>query len=97
MAKFKTTTDVVPAVYREGDKFAQLLILPVPDVTFTEASELSISDRGEEGYGSTDNATNNTESAPTGSVDSPVTEESQVDGLQTEAAAEQENSSEQAQ
>lgn len=96
MAKFKTTTDVVPAVYREGDKFAQLLILPVPDVTFTEASELSISDRGEEGYGSTDNATNNTESAPTGSVDSPVTEESQVDGLQTEAAAEQENSSEQA-
>lgn len=97
MAKFKTTTDVVPAVYREGDKFAQLLILPVPDVTFTEASELSISDRGEEGYGSTDNANNNTESAPTGSVDSPVTEESQVDGLQTEAAAEQENSSEQAQ
>lgn len=97
MAKFKTTTDVVPAVYREGDKFAQLLILPVPDVTFTEASELSISDRGEEGYGSTDNATNNTESAPTGSVDSPVTEEPQVDGLQTEAAAEQENSSEQAQ
>lgn len=97
MAKFKTTTDVVPAVYREGDKFAQLLISPVPDVTFTEASELSISDRGEEGYGSTDNANNNTESAPTGSVDSPVTEESQVDGLQTEAAAEQENSSEQAQ
>lgn len=96
MAKFKTTTDVVPAVYREGDKFAQLLILPVPDVTFTEASELSISDRGEEGYGSTDNANNNTESAPTGFVDSPVTEESQVDGLQTEAAAEQENSSEQA-
>lgn len=99
MAKFKTTTDVIPAVYREGDKFAQLLILPVPDVTFTEASELSISDRGEDGYGSTDsnNATNNnTESAPTGSADSPVTEESQVNGLQTEAAAEQENSSEQA-
>lgn len=83
MAKFKTTTDVVPAVYREGDKFAQLLILPVPDVTFTEASELSISDRGEEGYGSTDNANNNTESAPTGFVDSPAIEESQVNGLQT--------------
>lgn len=85
MAKFKTTTDVVPAVYREGEKFAQLLILPVPDATFTEASELSISDRGEGGFGSTDsdNANNNTESAPTGSVDSPVTEESQVDGLQT--------------
>ena len=75
MAKFKTTTDVVPAVYREGDKFAQLLILPVPEATFEEAFELSDSDRGEEGYGSTGDATNKTESAPTGSVDSPAIEE----------------------
>lgn len=98
VAMFRPTTDVIPAVYREGEKFAQLLILPVPDATFTEASELSISDRGEGGFGSTDsdNATNNTESAPTGSVDSPAIEESQVNGLQTEAAAGQENSPEQA-
>ena len=65
MAKFKTTTDVVPAVYREGDKFAQLLILPIADATFTEALELSDSDRGDGGYGSTDVQTENTESAPT--------------------------------
>jgi len=70
MAKFKTTTDVVPAVYREGDRFAQLVILPVPEVTFNEAFELSDSDRGEGGYGSTDSANVNTESAPTGSADS---------------------------
>ena len=50
MAKFRNTTDVIPAVYREGDKFAQLLIVPVPDATFVEAFELSDSDRGEEGY-----------------------------------------------
>lgn len=70
MGKFRTTTDVVPAVYREGDRFAQLLILPVPDVTFTEAFELSDSDRGEGGYGSTGDSAINTESAPTGSADS---------------------------
>ena len=75
MAKFKTTTDVVPAVYREGDKFAQLLILPIADATFTEALELSDSDRGDGGYGSTDVQNDSTESAPTGSVDSPAIEE----------------------
>lgn len=97
MAKFKTTTDVIPAVYRGGDRFAQLVILPVPDTTFVEASELSITNRGEGGYGSTGDANvNNTESAPTGSVDSPAIEESQVDGLQTQAAAGQEDSPEQA-
>lgn len=96
--KFRTTVTVIPSVYKPQERFAQLLILPVPDVTFTEASELSISDRGEGGYGSTGDAIvdNNTESAPTGSVDSPVTEESQVDGLQTEVAAGQESSPEQA-
>ena len=87
MAKFRATTDVVPAVYREGDRFAQLLILPVADVTFIEALELSDSDRGDKGYGSTDDVNVNTQSAPTGSVNSPVKEEAKVDGLQTEAAA----------
>lgn len=97
MAKFKTTTDVVPAVYREGDKFAQLLILPVPDVTFEEAFELSDSERGEGGYGSTGDEAINKQSAPTGSVDSPVTEETKIDGLQTEVAAGEVDTPEQAQ
>lgn len=97
LGKFRATTDVVPAVYKEGERFAQLLILPVPDVTFTEAFELSDSERGANGYGSTGSAILNTQSAPTGSVDSPVTEESQVDGPQTSVAAENAEFSEQAQ
>jgi len=96
MAKFRNTTDVIPAVYREGDKFAQLLILPVADATFTEASELSTTDRGDGGYGSTDSVTESMSSAPTGSVDSPAKEEEQDQSTANEAAAEQVDSSEQA-
>lgn len=53
--KMMSTTDVVPAVYKEGERFAQLLILPVPEVVFEESDTLSETDRGEGGYGSTDN------------------------------------------
>ena len=83
-AKFKTTTDVVPSVYKEGERFAQLLILPVPEVTFTEALELSTTDRGEGGYGSTNDAIIDNTSAPTGSEDSPVKEDTQ--NIQTATA-----------
>ena len=68
MAKFRNTTDVVPAVYKIGERFAQLLILPGPDVTFVESDELSETERGEGGYGSTGN---NESSAPTGSAGYP--------------------------
>ena len=61
-AKFRSTTDVVPAVYKEGERFAQLVILPVQDAQFEEAEILSDTDRGEGGYGSTDSIN---ESAPT--------------------------------
>jgi len=87
MGKFRTTTDVVPAVFKEGERFAQLLILPVPEATFAETSELSNSDRGDNGFGSTGSANIEEISAPTGSVDSPVIEDVEVDGLQTEVAA----------
>ena len=53
--KMVSTTDVVPAVFKEGERFAQLLILPVPQVEFTESQELSKTDRGDEGFGSTGN------------------------------------------
>ena len=96
MAKFKTTTDVVPAVYREGDKFAQLLILPVPEATFTEAFELSDSDRGDGGYGSTDAQNVNTESAPTGSTDSQNIVETNDQQTANEVAAGDVNAPEQA-
>lgn len=97
LGKFKTDTPTVPAVYKEGERFAQLLILPIPEVTFTEASELSITDRGEDGYGSTGDAIlNETISAPTGSVDSPAIEEVEDQQTATEVAAETNSVSEQA-
>lgn len=54
IAKFKTNTNVVPAVYKEGDKFAQLIILPYPEVEFIEVENVSTSDRNEGGFGSSD-------------------------------------------
>lgn len=40
-------------VYKVGDRFAQLIILPVPTVRFTQVGEISNSKRGIGGYGST--------------------------------------------
>lgn len=55
IAKFKATTDVVPAIYKVGEKFAQLVIVPIANITeLKEVTELSDSDRGEGGYGSSD-------------------------------------------
>lgn len=39
--------------YIVGEKIAQLIVLPYPVVTLTEASQLSDTDRGEGGFGST--------------------------------------------
>lgn len=39
--------------YLEGDRIAQMIILPYPQVEFEEATALSETDRGEGGYGST--------------------------------------------
>ena len=41
LGKFRVTTDVIPAVYKEGERFAQLIILPIPSITVVEAEELS--------------------------------------------------------
>lgn len=54
IAKFKTNTNVVPAIYKEGERFAQLMIVPYPEIEFTEVDELEESDRNEGGFGSTD-------------------------------------------
>lgn len=59
IVKYKNTTgDSIPAVYNLGDKFSQLIIMPYPAIEFVEAEELSESDRGEGGFGSTDKETN---------------------------------------
>ena len=39
--------------YKVGDRIAQLIIMPYPKVTFAESEELSSTERGEGGYGST--------------------------------------------
>lgn len=40
-------------VYRKGERVGQMIIMPVPEVEFEEAEELSETDRGANGYGST--------------------------------------------
>lgn len=40
-------------VYNVGDRIGQLIIIPYPQVALFEVDELSSSDRGEGGYGST--------------------------------------------
>ena len=45
IAVMKATTDVVPAIYKQGERFCQLVIVPVPEYEVTK--------RGENGFGST--------------------------------------------
>lgn len=52
-AIMKSTTDVVPSVYKEGERFCQLVIIPIPEFTITEVAELDETERGEGGFGST--------------------------------------------
>ena len=59
VAFMKATTDTIPAIYKQGERFCQLVIVPVPEYTITEATELSETERGENGFGST--GTDNTE------------------------------------
>ena len=40
-------------LYKMGDKIAQLIILPYPQITFEEVEELSETERGTGGFGST--------------------------------------------
>jgi len=42
-----------PPVYSKGDKIGQLIIIPYPQIEFEEVEELSSTERGEGGFGST--------------------------------------------
>lgn len=53
LAKFYGVTDTVEGWYFEGFRIAQLVIMPYPEVQYVEADELSETDRGTHGYGST--------------------------------------------
>lgn len=54
-AKFNITDTRQSAFahYQEGDRIAQMIIIPYPEIEFEEADSLSDSDRGTGGYGST--------------------------------------------
>lgn len=54
MVVYKTTTNSVPEIYKAGERFCQLVIVPIPQVDPVEVEELSESDRQEGGFGSTD-------------------------------------------
>ena len=52
MFKFKPICYDANHHYKVGDRIGQLIIIPYPDVEFVEADELSDSERGIGGYGS---------------------------------------------
>lgn len=69
VAIMKATTDTVPAIYKQGERFCQLVILKKPEYTIKEVEELSKTERGEGGFGSTGTTNEDikTVSAATGS------------------------------
>lgn len=52
-AKFRPIRGIGAKFYSVGDRVAQMIIMPYPTIEFIEATELSTSERGEGGYGST--------------------------------------------
>ena len=52
MFKFKPIAYEVKQHYQVGDRIGQLIIIPYPYIEFVEAEELSDSERGAGGYGS---------------------------------------------
>jgi dUTP pyrophosphatase len=53
MFKFRPINGLIDAaIYHPGDRIGQLLILPYPQIQLVEADELSSTDRGEGGFGS---------------------------------------------
>lgn len=55
--KYKVTTDALPRVYEPGEKVGQLVIVPYYAADAEFVDELSTTDRGEGGFGSTDKTT----------------------------------------
>jgi dUTP pyrophosphatase len=53
--KIRTTIENQKNDYKIGDRVAQIMIIPHPPIEFEEANELSDTERGEGGFGSTGN------------------------------------------
>lgn len=64
--KFKMTCGFIDnnhgCDYSIGDRIGQIIIMPVPNIEFNEVDELSSTDRGTGGFGSTDPITKSIES-----------------------------------
>ena len=52
-ATFKKTNGLDSLTYKVGDRIAQIMIIPYPQIEFTEVEELTNTERGEGGFGST--------------------------------------------
>ena len=52
MLKYRHVNNLNP-FYKTGDRVGQLMIIPHPKIEFIEVEELSITDRGDGGFGST--------------------------------------------
>jgi dUTP pyrophosphatase len=52
-ATFRKERGLGSRKYNVGERIAQIIILPYPKVSFTEVNELSNTERGEGGFGST--------------------------------------------
>ena len=52
MLKYRNHSGI-NAAYQEGDRVGQLMIMPFPQVELIEVNELSTTERGEGGFGST--------------------------------------------
>jgi dUTP pyrophosphatase len=52
-ATFKKTNGLDSLAYKVGDRIAQIMIIPHPPIEFDEVAELSDTERGEGGFGST--------------------------------------------
>lgn len=53
MFKFRATTRYFMREYGVGDRVGQIIILPYPQIQFTEVDNLTSTERGESGFGST--------------------------------------------
>lgn len=48
----ETGVTVMPATYNKGDRIGQLVVMPIPAVEIEEVTELTDTNRGEAGFGS---------------------------------------------
>jgi dUTP pyrophosphatase len=52
--RFKLTTEnYTEKIYNPGDKVGQIMIIPYPEVNFIETADFNETDRGDNGFGST--------------------------------------------